>query len=623
VGCAVDYSLADQILSETLVPIGIFILMRVPLFRIYGAVLTEGYCIYLIQLLAFIVLPSTSLTLFTLFDCTHFPDGKAFVTSDLSMQCYTPKHQGFMVYSSFMLLVFPIGIPMGFFALLYPKREAIASRNFKEPLSEKLQKYRFLLEDYKPSHWHGEVFRSWMRVILSGGVVVLSGSTAVRASFGSLFAFLFVLFQREYQPFAIPFNNALGIGAQFQILFTYVMAFFIVTSPIAYNSFLLGVLLLLANLFVFVFAFVQQLKETKRKARLNALREEVKNISSSVTNIVGVRRGTTSRDLTRFVYGDWAALSPAQRRHAASSRDLNTQGVQSEEELSRFLAVSNSSEKAGLLAKWYWQEDEARMSAHAKGSTFGTCWVAYADSVAAQFEYFYENSSSGSSIVQVDVSGRVSSSTSKGKAFASESGNLYSVDLKQGIQINAKTKYERKVMRRGVPLDHGAIALTINKQGGTTLASDDDKNTDDNLEPKPFPAELASAGEPILFMKPGMLVQIQQSREDEWAYGVVIFDPEANKTINDSGNGQHPSAAVGREDNNAGIQMTRVPVRSDVYLDTSSSRDVSLDEGAGGVVEEDATGSKTNGWFPQAFSRHPSVEEMHAFQEYLGGQGQA
>jgi len=615
VGCAVDYSLADQILSETLVPIGIFILMRVPLFRIYGAVLTEGYCIYLIQLLAFIVLPSTSLTLFTLFDCTHFPDGKAFVTSDLSMQCYTPKHQGFMVYSSFMLLVFPIGIPMGFFALLYPKREAIASRNFKEPLSEKLQKYRFLLEDYKPSHWHGEVFRSWMRVILSGGVVVLSGSTAVRASFGSLFAFLFVLFQREYQPFAIPFNNALGIGAQFQILFTYVMAFFIVTSPIAYNSFLLGVLLLLANLFVFVFAFVQQLKETKRKARLNALREEVKNISSSVTNIVGVRRGTTSRDLTRFVYGDWAALSPAQRRHAASSRDLNTQGVQSEEELSRFLAVSNSSEKAGLLAKWYWQEDEARMSAHAKGSTFGTCWVAYADSVAAQFEYFYENSSSGSSIVQVDVSGRVSSSTSKGKAFASESGNLYSVDLKRGIQINASTKYERKVMRRGVPLKkqsptpthNGAIALTINKQGGTTLASDDDENTDDNLEPKPFPAELASAGEPILFMKPGMLLQIQQSREDDWAYGVVIFDPEANTKINDRGNGQQLSVAGSStyEDTDAGIQMTK------------------LDAVVADVVEEDATGSNTNGWFPQTFSRHPTVEEMHAFQEYLGGQGQA
>jgi hypothetical protein len=689
--CALNYSLYDQVLVATLVPIAIGLLLRAPCFGVYGHALARGECINLMLTVAFVVLPSTSLTLFKFFDCTEFPDDKAFVTSDLSIDCGSELYTGYFIYASFMLLIFPFGIPIVFFALLYPRRELISSRDPDAPLIGRLQKFRFLVEDYKPSHWHGEIFRSYMRVSLAGGVIVMSTSTAMRATYGCLLSFAFVVFLREYQPFEIPFNNALAVGAQYQILFTYIMAFFLVTEPIPISRGAVGAFLFAVNLFVFLSAFFQQLKEAQGQSRLKTLRAEVESFSASMINVVGVRRSIENQELVRFVYGDWSVLSPQQQRRAslrraASANNLDMQGLESEDELSRFLAVTMAANESGFQAKWYWQEDDDRLLAHNRDSIFGNCWVEYAASVAAQLEFFHnEKGPSTTTIVDVDVSGRVTSAVqgNRGKAFHLESGTVYSVDLKRGVQINSKTKFERKVMRQMVPvgLDPDAKDEKIDmptsfksRRGSSILAADDDHSQlKYNMEPKPFPADLAAAGEPILLMHPGMLVQIQKSREqDGWAYGVVVYGSEdaamlvdqrgttegiSGKAEINGANSRSISGCKGMKNKNS------VSVNSTATSSTHSSssqassldrvfgstfRGTSLDRTPGSIsqgtsvdrvfgeelkeevadenVEDDddqTTGSVSNGWFPLSFTGQPTVEEMHAFQDLLGGEGHA
>lgn len=641
-GCVFSYDLYKQVLTSTLVPIGLFLILRYS--PMYGKWLSASECIYLLQLLAFIVLPSTSLVLFKLFDCIEFPDGKAFATSDLTIECYTSTYTAYLVYSSFMILIYPIGIPMAFFALLYPKRELIAERRWKEPLSVRLHKYRFLLEDYKPSHWHGEVVRSLMRVLLSGGVILFSSNTSTRAAFGSLFGLLFVYGQREYAPFALPFNNAIALGSQHQIFFTYVMAFVVVANPNGISHESLGVVLLLANLAIFVMALQQQFKEAERKTRLNALRAKVEDFSKSVTGIVAVRRATKVQDVTRFVFGDWAAMSQAQRQKAAAAKQLDTSGVENEDELSRFLAVVQAATNKGEVAKWYWREDDHRTSSHDPASIHLTCWVAYADSVAAQLEFFYDNKTVASttnaaaatnvllhsivdvdidsrvtSIVDVDIDGRVTSSNTRGKTFAADSGTRYSVDLERMVQINAKTGYERKVLRvaevTGKKKTQDAVTVAPSLLiSGTALADDNDVDGPaDDSEPPPFPSELAQAAEPLLLMQVGQLLQIQKQRDDGWTYGLVIFDPKKNKKV---------AAAESIEiSTGGGIELAHKPQQAiggsarissidrDVNKPTS---DKSVHDQDGDEDNGESGGSVTAGWFPTHFTASPGVEEMSA-----------
>ena len=68
---------------------------------------------------------------------------------------------------------------------------------------------------------------------------------------------------------------------------------------------------------------------------------------------------------------------------AAKEIQLDLLGVQKETELRRFLEIAASQQATGIVALWYWQEDESRMARHDSSQTYGKNWVAYADSVVS------------------------------------------------------------------------------------------------------------------------------------------------------------------------------------------------------------------------------------------------
>ena len=87
--------------------------------------------------LIFFILPSTSSVIFSAFPCVSFDQGDGHVISyqqvDFSLMCAdqgenTPERMDMMIYASLMVAIFPFGMPLMLFALMYSKREAIEER---------------------------------------------------------------------------------------------------------------------------------------------------------------------------------------------------------------------------------------------------------------------------------------------------------------------------------------------------------------------------------------------------------------------------------------------------------------------------------------------------------------
>jgi hypothetical protein len=245
------------------------------------------------------------------------------------------------------------------------------------------------------------------------------------------------------------------------------------------------------------------------------------------------------------------------------------------------------------------------------------------------------------------------------------------------VQINAKTGYERKVVRIAEILENNDDDTKKKKQtetqsrtiggnnfSGSPLADDNDIVDGGGLaaeggdsEPPPFPSELAQAAEPLLLMKEGQLVQIQKQREDGWAYGLVIFDPHAATSAAAVVNKENKAAGgnrseVGRRSGGGGIELAhkRSPQQQPTIFggggqssaaanpfdlscqlvqqqqQGSRSRDESADRPPNSKAQSsvhaqdgdedngESGGSATAGWFPSSFTGPPGVEEMSALQ---------
>ena len=389
-GCVADVSFYGQLLMATLVPIGVVLLIHVYSLKetVKGLCclppLSRGRAIYLSQLIAFCVLPSTSLLLFRVFDCVELPDGTSWLVADVTSSCESASYAGWLIYTSFCFIIYPLGIPAWFYVTLYHKKDAIKALDRTKRVPPKLQKYEFLFVDYRSDYWHGETARSIMRVILSGFVVTFNRSPVVRSFCGFFLSYLCVEIARAYQPFLQVTNNAIATAAQYQIFFTYFMAFMLLVRPFKQNNSAIAWLLILANLAVFVVAFKRAKTELDRRQELKTLQDEtvklakdLKDFQTSLVNVVAVAR-PTGKDREKFLPGgDWCqSASVEQLLAAAKEIELDLIGVEEkEDELRKFVEVAADQVRKKEKALWYWREDDSRIKDHVPSEVYDDKWI--------------------------------------------------------------------------------------------------------------------------------------------------------------------------------------------------------------------------------------------------------
>lgn len=120
--------------------------------------------VWLFLLLTFLTLIGTSTTLFNFFKCDSFSvpeeDGggtQKYLFKDYSVNCDTDRYRLYFAYAIFMVIVFPVGIPLTYAALLWRQRSVVGD---PAALVDDLSRgapgaghLKFLIQAYRPEHF--------------------------------------------------------------------------------------------------------------------------------------------------------------------------------------------------------------------------------------------------------------------------------------------------------------------------------------------------------------------------------------------------------------------------------------------------------------------------------------
>eukprot|EP00611_Tribonema_gayanum_P000843 TRINITY_DN1063_c0_g1_i3.p1 TRINITY_DN1063_c0_g1~~TRINITY_DN1063_c0_g1_i3.p1 ORF type:complete len:677 (+),score=107.39 TRINITY_DN1063_c0_g1_i3:1417-3447(+) len=123
--------------------------------------------LYIILALTFLIYSGVSSVIFQTFACdTLAGSGKSYLRADYSIQCTTATHTRFKIYAGFMIVLYPVGIPVLYAAVLWRHRRAIkavetSSRASAKAVDARLASSSFLWEPYRPDRYYWEVVSCW------------------------------------------------------------------------------------------------------------------------------------------------------------------------------------------------------------------------------------------------------------------------------------------------------------------------------------------------------------------------------------------------------------------------------------------------------------------------------
>jgi hypothetical protein len=152
--------------------------------------------------MTFLLYSTVSTTVFQTFACDTIDDSADFTTSylraDYSIQCDTPKHKAYKVYASFMVIIYPLGIPALYAWLLWSNRQKLSSKNdtvLSSPVrmssrdtDVSLRPTKFLWKSYTPQMYFWEVVECLRRLLLTGAVVFIAPGTTAQAAIACVLA---------------------------------------------------------------------------------------------------------------------------------------------------------------------------------------------------------------------------------------------------------------------------------------------------------------------------------------------------------------------------------------------------------------------------------------------------
>lgn len=190
VGCNHEFNFMDELLWETLVPLimtallGLYVFIAYGLYRYYQkeASMLKSYeeakerALSLFFYLSYLVLPSVSVKIFQTFICESIDPNNEdpssddyYLTADMSISCTSSYYYDWVGYAIFMVFVYPVGIPLIYFLMLYANRHIIQNRYevVKQEDQKTLDKVNAALKQYSKNPLHRQHTDSVPSSILS------------------------------------------------------------------------------------------------------------------------------------------------------------------------------------------------------------------------------------------------------------------------------------------------------------------------------------------------------------------------------------------------------------------------------------------------------------------------
>jgi len=246
--------------------------------------------------LAFIsfILPITSTVIFSTFSCDNVDPNSVetgddrFMTADYSMSCQSSRYHSAYYWAVAMIFVYPIGVPLIFFILLYSGKEDITYRrvSLRSDLKRKerevrLDAIRGLYGAYKPEYWYWEVLETVFRLSLTGFLVLVNQGSASQIIVGMCIALAYSQIIFAVKPFDENELNTAKIISLWQIYLIFLFALLYHTGVISGNDwrnetfvFCVGFAIIPLELFLALFPRLRWYESRERKLTFRDSGEE-------------------------------------------------------------------------------------------------------------------------------------------------------------------------------------------------------------------------------------------------------------------------------------------------------------------------------------------------------------
>ena len=179
----------------------------------------------------YLLLPSVSTKIFSTFICREIGEDDLFLEEELTLSCkQTAEGRRFFEFYAFAFIgVYPVGVPTLCFFVLYSFRHKISPRvagkvdgvyNIRKALeirkkNEDLEPIKFLFEFYTPPAWWFGIFQLAMRLLETSTLVFID--TEVQIVFAVVMQVVYLIVQRETNPYISPEDNVLGYVAAWTV----------------------------------------------------------------------------------------------------------------------------------------------------------------------------------------------------------------------------------------------------------------------------------------------------------------------------------------------------------------------------------------------------------------------
>eukprot|EP00003_Mantamonas_plastica_P021693 TRINITY_DN3548_c0_g2_i1.p1 TRINITY_DN3548_c0_g2~~TRINITY_DN3548_c0_g2_i1.p1 ORF type:complete len:1215 (-),score=279.89 TRINITY_DN3548_c0_g2_i1:292-3936(-) len=197
--------------------------------------------------LLFLVYPGVSSTILRTFDCKNV-EGRMLLTSDYSISCEDDTYTLWSIYAAVFTLIYPIGIPLAFFIILFRNRQNLTDPDFKA-------RFGFLYDAYEPQAWYYELTELIRKLALTGALIFIAPGSASQVSVALLICFLAVVLHANLQPFVEDVDDNLQTAALTQLficLFAGLTLKTGISTTDGYDEPLLTGLLIILNSAVFI-----------------------------------------------------------------------------------------------------------------------------------------------------------------------------------------------------------------------------------------------------------------------------------------------------------------------------------------------------------------------------------
>ena len=157
--------------------------------------------------IVFFIYSSVSFTIFQTFVCDTLDDGVSYLRADHSRTCSGSQHAAYVLFAGFMVLVYPVGIPLSCCRWIRHHEEEL-QREDRDTI-ETLKPFQGIWSAYKPSRYFYELVEFGRRITLTGvAVFVIPGSSA-QIAIVLLLAVVFLFVSESLSPFQNSTDMAL------------------------------------------------------------------------------------------------------------------------------------------------------------------------------------------------------------------------------------------------------------------------------------------------------------------------------------------------------------------------------------------------------------------------------